>query len=63
VSSYSLSPSDVADQLGVHVDTVKRWADSGLLPFMRTPGKWRRFRQEDVDAFIASQQVEPKATA
>ena len=59
---YSLSPQDVADQLGVHVDTVKRWADSGALPSLRTPGKWRRFRQEDVDQFVAGS-AEPKASA
>jgi excisionase family DNA binding protein len=33
----------VASAFGVHEITVKRWADSGLLPFIRLPSGHRRF--------------------
>lgn len=49
--AYTLSTGEVADLLGVSLDTVARWANQGLIPCVRTPGKWRRFRPEDVDAF------------
>jgi len=51
---------DVADELvttGVaarlaqlSMDTIRRAADSGKLPFTRTPGGQRRFRRGDVEA-------------
>ena len=50
--TYSLSSGDVADQLAVTPETVNRWADAGELACIRTPGKYRKFRQSDVDAFI-----------
>ena len=36
--------------LGVSEASVKRWADSGLLPMEKTAGGHRRFRPEDVAA-------------
>jgi excisionase family DNA binding protein len=33
--------------------TVRLWASKGLLPSVTTPGGHRRFRAEDVDAFLA----------
>ncbi len=33
-------------------DTVAGWADKGKLPSFRTPGGQRRFRREDVEAFL-----------
>lgn len=50
---YDLSPQQAAERLGVHVDTVKRWADKGKLPCWTTPGGWRRFAAEDLDALVA----------
>jgi excisionase family DNA binding protein len=44
-----LSLSEAAQQLGVHPSTVRAWADHGYLPFQRTQGGHRRFRQSDVD--------------
>lgn len=48
-----LKPKDVAERFGVTVTTVAEWADTGKLPHFRTPGGQRRFRVEDVEAFLA----------
>jgi excisionase family DNA binding protein len=48
---YTLTTGTVAEILEVSQDTVSRWADEGLLPHLRTPGKWRRFRPTDVERF------------
>lgn len=42
----------VADALGVSVASLKRWCDSGLLPFIRTPGGHRRLPVNGVMQFI-----------
>lgn len=49
----NLSLRQAADLLGVHVDTVRRWADTGKLASWRTPGGWRRFDRADVEALRA----------
>ena len=43
-----LSRSDVARIFGVSASTVTRWARSGLIQALRTPGGQYRFRTEDV---------------
>jgi excisionase family DNA binding protein len=43
-----LSPTEVAEFFEVTPRTVRRWADSGLLPSFRTVGGHRRFRWEDI---------------
>lgn len=48
VNEYTLRPTDVARMLGVHRDTVVRWADAGRLNHWRTPTGQRRFREADV---------------
>lgn len=52
-----LTLSEVAEKLGVHEGTVRRWSDAGLLPSFRTPGGHRRFLQQDVTRFISQQRV------
>lgn len=42
MSDSLLSVSAAAERLGVHVGTVRRWTDDGLLPEVRTPGGHRR---------------------
>ena len=47
--------SEAAEQLGVHTNTVRRWSSRGLLKSYRIgPRGDRRFRQEDIDTFVAS---------
>jgi excisionase family DNA binding protein len=43
-----LSLSEASALLGVHPTTLRRWADSGNFPCLRTPGGHRRFRTADV---------------
>lgn len=66
VPIYDLSPKQAADLLGVHVHSIKRWAENGELPSWRTPGGWRRFSVEDIEAFRAkgvTTDDEPEAAA
>lgn len=52
---YDLTTGDVADQLGYSQDSISRWADDGLIHCRYTPGGWRKFRQADIDQFMAEQ--------
>src|SRR5512134_692739 len=45
--------------LGVHIDTVREWADAGMLPSYRTPGGHRRFSQSELRHFLAQQRKPP----
>lgn len=54
---YDLSPEDVGRLVGVHPDTVKRWAKAGKIPGVKLPGGWWRFRQTEVSDFIDSLRV------
>jgi excisionase family DNA binding protein len=57
----NLTASTAAEILGVHPDTVRRWADEGKLPFWTTPGGQMRFRREDVEAL--RRPTRPKAAS
>jgi excisionase family DNA binding protein len=46
-----LSLNRAAQRLGVHPTTLRRWADSGDVPVMLTPGGHRRFSSADLDQF------------
>jgi excisionase family DNA binding protein len=49
-----LDLAEAAHFLGIHFTTLRRWADSGEIPCMRTPGGRRRFSQADLDQFLKS---------
>lgn len=49
---FDLPIGAAAKMLGVHPDTLARWADSGKVPHAKTPGGQRRFRQSDLDDLI-----------
>jgi excisionase family DNA binding protein len=48
IRGKKLTSKETARFLGVSEASVKRWADSGLLPTEKTAGGHRRFRPEDV---------------
>lgn len=48
-----LTTREVAKLLGVGTTSIKRWADSGLLQCVKTPGGHRRFRRDVVEEFMA----------
>src|SRR5687767_4510489 len=50
----NLTSRQTARILGVSEASVKRWADGGLLPAIKTGGGHRRFRPEDVAVFKRS---------
>lgn len=60
-----LELGQAAEYIGVHFTTLRRWADAGKVPCIRTPGGRRRFRIEELDAFVASlrQGVTPASAA
>lgn len=49
-----LSLKQASKLLGIHPVTLRIWADTGKLPCTRTPGGHRRFAEEDIIAFYAS---------
>lgn len=46
-----LSLGEAAHQLGVHPSTLRRWADSGYIEYLLTPGGHRRFARSDIEQF------------
>jgi excisionase family DNA binding protein len=51
-----LSLTEASSMLGVHPTTLRRWADSGSIPCLRTPGGHRRFRTADLAAWMQGNQ-------
>lgn len=51
VGRKTLTSKQAARLLGVSEASVKRWADGGRLPALKTAGGHRRFRPEDLAAF------------
>jgi excisionase family DNA binding protein len=50
-----LTASEVARLLNVHINTVRRWSNQGILRAYRVGSRGdRRFRQEDVTGFLSS---------
>jgi excisionase family DNA binding protein len=47
-----MTPGEVAEVLRVDVKTVGRWATSGRLASLKTPGGHRRFLREEVEALL-----------
>jgi excisionase family DNA binding protein len=48
-----LTTSEVARLLSVHINTVRRWSNQGILKAYRIGSRGdRRFRKEDIDDFF-----------
>lgn len=51
-----LTTSDVAHLLNIHMNTVRRWSNQGILRAYRIGSRGdRRFRQEDITIFLSEQ--------
>ena len=49
-----LTASELAQLLNVHINTVRRWDNRGILKAYRIgPRGDRRFNKEDIDSFLA----------
>ena len=49
-----LTTNEAAQMLGLHANTVRRWSQKGILKVYRVGQRGdRRFRREDIDAFLA----------
>lgn len=48
-----LSNEEAAEVLGIKPRTLDNWCTNGKIPYYR-PGAKRRFKREDLDAFIES---------
>jgi excisionase family DNA binding protein len=49
-----LTLGEAARYLGVAQSTIRKWSDNGRVRAFYTPGRHRRYRREDLDAFLAS---------
>jgi len=52
-----LTPGEVATLFRVDPKTVTRWAASGRITSIRTPGGHRRFRESEVRALLRGDSV------
>lgn len=43
--------TEAARVLGVHPNTLRKWADDGIVPHLRLPSGYRRFRRADLERF------------
>ena len=51
-----LTPGQVAELFNVNPKTVTRWARAGKITAIRTLGGHRRFRAEEIQAFLTEQE-------
>jgi excisionase family DNA binding protein len=55
LSSEVISTQEVAGLFKVTETTVKRWADEGIIPCVKSPGGHRKFRLSDIIGFAEKQ--------
>jgi excisionase family DNA binding protein len=56
-----LTLGQAARYLGVAQSTIRKWSDSGRVRAFKTPGRHRRYRRADLDAFLERSAPEPRA--
>jgi len=53
-----LTTSEVARQLNVHINTVRRWSNQGIIRAYRIgPRGDRRFREKDITGFLVELKI------
>jgi excisionase family DNA binding protein len=53
LSDRTLTSGQVARLLNIHINTLRRWANSGVLPCYRVgPRGDRRFMERDIECFM-----------
>jgi MerR family transcriptional regulator/heat shock protein HspR len=65
-STGLLTISQAAELLGVHANTLRGWADKGLIDHVKLPSGYRRFSRDEVDRLreeMGLERVEGKAAA
>lgn len=56
-ASYMMTTSGVAKMLHIHINTVRRWSDQGILkPYRIGPRGDRRFVRDDITEFLTTPQ-------
>lgn len=55
-----MTPQEVAVLFRVDPSTLKRWAQAGKLPSVRTPGGHRRYRRAEVYALLDAPGDDPR---
>ena len=56
-----LTISNVAHLLNVHINTVRRWSNQGILKAYRIGSRGdRRFQQEDINSFLSQKSKKVK---
>lgn len=55
----TLTISQAAELLGVHQNTLRGWADKGLVPVVKLPSGYRRFRPSDIERELAKMESAP----
>ena len=55
-----LTISQAAERLGVHQNTLRGWADRGLVPVVMLPSGYRRFRPSDIQRIIEQMEAGEK---
>jgi excisionase family DNA binding protein len=51
--NQTITPMIASRILNIHPATLTAWAESGRIPFMRTPGGHRRYQLADVNLLAA----------
>jgi excisionase family DNA binding protein len=57
VTDRLLTAREVADLLGVSVETILRWTRRGALPAIRLPSGAIRFREVELDEWLAGRRT------
>jgi len=62
VEAKYIGVQEIADELGLDIQTIRRWIHSGKLPAIK-PGLKFLVAREDLDAFLAERSTDPKGAA